>query len=534
MESGIFKRYRINTIRSSFSRFYTSNRSNYFKLLKNRVNDSENGYIRRLKRNSTSMVSVMRNGAESYLRMNKKFGKTLWQYFNSPFNVVFMTTNIFTFAGVVAFSTLIDIRHLHDTAVGRSLEHNQSQSSVPDGLLMMDTGLTRRHLYPMITTINPEHITLPELALDDVNEQLQTQNKALEFLKKKISEKASEIEKSEVVAVETPLSTYSIENVEISNKPSRVVDFKATKVKASLFNMLYAFEIYDDMLKDADSDKWYNKQWLKELNFFRNKYNIKNEEKLKFKPSLQSFYSSWRSEMHTKNKYSGRSVENFKLPKWTSYPGNLYHACNQLYENKMETVKDFQNYYENVKSDKFKKLLRMWFYDNYELINSNNTNDLKTMKIREAFYNEILTDCKQDSYLYDKYASIVLNPYNKRNQLLFNRIQTHRDKENNDAQVLKTIPVVEIDTLLNVLQGYITLQKTQKNLDYSKIFLRIVHMIKDNGYLSQDNHIGIQLCSDDQIILKRKKWLSKSRQDPKLYEELGKDPRIVDLLTQIS
>ncbi|SMN21604.1 similar to Saccharomyces cerevisiae YNR045W PET494 Mitochondrial translational activator specific for the COX3 mRNA, acts together with Pet54p and Pet122p [Maudiozyma saulgeensis] len=546
----MFSRNRTNgswtVIRLSLQRFHTTNRYSYFKQLKVRLRDSEGKYIRSLKRNTTSMVSVLRNGNQLSSPLNKGFGNTLWRYFNSPFNVVFMTTNIFAFAGIVAFSTLIDIRHLHNTAKIENNNHNhygqEHQLSSSDNYVLANPSNVRRHMYPMITTLTPSSLGVPELPIDITDESIsarqETQDKTLEMLERKVSEKTKELEEMEA---STPLKTYTVDDIEVNSKNKRVVDFNSTKIKAALFNMMYSFKIYEDIIIDTQSNKTHHKSWFEELLHFRNKQKdslATDSSKIgssSFRPTVTNFYDTWRSEYQKIEPQDGQIIENFTLPNWSQYPLPLKDSCNKLYENKMGGIDDFKSFYNSIKSNKFKKLIRMWYYDNYKMIKSPRSNDPKVMAQRETFYNELLKDSIHDPPTFVKYASIVLNPCNPRKDMLFNKIKL------DDNQMLQNqgsnIPVVQIETILNILQGYLTLQEEKKRtkiLNYNDTYLRIVHMIKENGYLTEQGNIGIQLCPDDQVIYSHRKWLSKNRQDPKLYDELGKDPRVLQLLSQIS
>lgn len=545
MEHVMFKRHRNQTplysIRLIVTRFYTTNRGSYFRLLKNRFRDTESNYIKSLKRNTTSMVSVMRNGNHLLnSSMNKKLGNTLWRYFNSPFNVVFMTTNIFAFAGIVAFSTLIDVRHLHNSNKIEDTQHHEIASH--DRYAMMNTGVIRRHLYPMVSTVSTRYIDVPELPVPlDYEAEIRNQNDTLEMLQEKITQRTQELEKIKTEKMEisikdisSPLPIYTLDKVDIDGKKIRIVDYNSSKIKASLFNMLYSFKIYEDMMKDDGLQNKYSKPWYDELKFFKNKQTemtTKNDEKYMFKPTVTNFYDSWRSTYQAAmQKDDSQSIENFTLPNWSQFPGALKDSCNVLYENKMNNVDDFQQFYENIKSNKFKKLVRMWFYDNYQNLKTSQSTNSNTTCKSETFYNELLKDSVYDPPTFIKYASVVLNPYNSRNKILFNNIKTETGNT--------TIPVVQMDTILNILEGFLLLQKEKKQkgkmLNYNDTYLRIIHMIKQNGYLRTKGDIGIQLCPDDQVICKNRKWLSKDRQDPKLYDELGKDPRVLQLLSQIS
>lgn len=543
----MFKRHRNQTplysVRLIVTRFYTTNRNSYFKLLKNRFRDAESNYIKSLKRNTTSMVSVIRNGNHLLnSSMNKKFGNTLWRYFNSPFNVVFMTTNIFAFAGIVAFSTLIDVRHLHHSNKIEDTQHHEIVSH--DKYAIMNTGVIRRHLYPMVSTVSTHHIDVPELPVPlDYEAKIKNQNKTLEMLQEKITQRTQELEKIKIDKMEetitnvsSPLQTYTLDNINIEGKKTRIVEYNSSKIKASLFNMLYSFKIYEDMMKDDELQNKYSKSWYEELKIFKNKQletDTKNDEKYIFKPTVTNFYDSWRSTYQTTlQKDNIQSIENFTLPNWSQFPGVLKDSCNALYENKMNNLDDFQQFYESIKSNKFKKLVRMWYYDNYQNLKTSQSTDTNVTCKKETFYNELLKDSVYDPPTFIKYASVVLNPYNSRNKILFNNIKTETDTEN------VTIPVVQMSTMLNILEGFLFLQNEKKQkgkiLNYNDTYLRIIHMIKKNGYLRTQGDIGIQLCPDDQIIYKNSNWLSKDRQDPKLYDELGKDPRVLQLLSQIS
>lgn len=535
-----------NVIRVSLQRFYTTNRGSYFKLLKFRLRDTESNYIRSLKRNTTSMVSVLRNGNHLHSSLNKGFGNTLWRYFNSPFNVVFMTTNIFAFAGIVAFSTLIDIRHLHNFTKIENSHHQYDQEHqlyTPDNYVLASPSNVRKHMYLMMTTLIPNSLTVPEIPINITDEEIvstpKSQDKTLEMLQRKVTEKTQELEDMEV---DTPFHTYNVEDIEINSKNKRVVDYNSAKIKADLFNMLYSFKIYEDVIVDTQANKHHQKLWFEELLHFRNKHKdvlATGSSKIdpSFRPTVTNFYDAWRTTYQKMEPRGGDLIENFTLPNWSQYPYSLKDSCNKLYENKMGGIDDFKSFYDSIKSNKFKKLIRMWYYDNYKLIKCRQSNDTNVMAQREEFYNELLKDSLHDPPTFVKYASIVLNPHNPRKDILFSKINPDDNQATQQRQHTNNIPVVQVETVLNILQGYLTLQQEKKRtkiLNYNNTYLRIVHMIKENGYLTDEGKIGIQLCPDDQVIYSHRKWLSKNRQDPKLYDRLGKDPHILQLLSQIT
>lgn len=291
------------------------------------------------------------------------------------------------------------------------------------------------------------------------------------------------------------------------------------------------------MVKDDELQKKYTKSWYNELNFFKDKQiktNTKEDEKYIFKPTVTNFYDSWRSSYQTEvQNDNSQSIENFTLPNWSQFPGALKESCNVLYENKMNNLDDFQQFYESIKSNKFKKLARMWYYDNYQNLKTSHYSDPNIPCKSEIFYNELLRDSVYDPPTFIKYASVVLNPNNSRSKAIFNSIKIETEKDNTID-----IPIVQMDTMLNILEGFLFLQNEKKQkgriLNYNDTYLRIIHMIKENGYLTTKGDIGVQLCPDNQVVYRNRKWFSKDRQDPKLYDELGKDPRVLQLLSQIS
>lgn len=528
-------------------RLYTTNRNTYLQQLKVRVRDTETSYVKRLKRSTTSMVSVFRNGSQGLGapgRMSKGMGGHLWQYFNSPFNVVFMTTNIFAFAGIVAFSTLIDIRHLHVEATkNQAVQPALAGSGHGSGMLMVNPGTIRRHMYPMVTTmVDPqtERVPLPELpeltpedqeALEHAEEQDQT----LEFLRRKISEKSKELAAARAetetavdvaTAVETPLQTYTEADIDIPTKPTRVLTRNSTDIKASLFHMLYSYEIFWSLLQDSNKDakasSFNSPEWGKEISEIRQ--NIPDFKG--FVQNLNMFYNAWNEEFQESGavgsaKSTPQSTENFAIPTWLPFPKRLQKSCKRLYANKLETVEDFQKFYEDTGSPQLKELLRMWFYDNYRQFQS------KDSRSSEFFYNELLNDTVKNPPVFKKYASVVLNPANQRSQKMFSKVKVDEEGK---------VPVVHLDTMVNLLQDYLKLKDDE---DRSDAYLRLVHMIKNNAYISPvDKGVYVQLCDDDKTKspsgwMSRLHGSSDKKAQSQLYEALGQDQRLVSLLKEL-
>lgn len=544
MDRTVQRRYRREFVRV-LRRLYTTNRNTYLQQLKVRVKESETSYVKRLKRGTTSMVSVLRNGSSGITapgHVYKGAGGRLWQYFNSPFNVVFMTTNIFAFAGIVAFSTLIDIRHLHGTA-GEQHQHQPALAGAGAGsgadpgssLAMVNPGTIRRHLYPMVTTIDPQTQAvplpeLPELSPEErnVQEQEEEQDQTLEFLRRKISEKSLQLAEAQAqatavdTAVETPLHTYTATEVNIPKKSTRVQALNATRNKASLFNMLYSYEIYRSLLQDSSESKtlsWRTKLWRKEVSALREDIG----DFMMFVPSLNNFYANWNEEFQATGgpgtaSAQPQSVENFGLPSWRTYPDRLRSMCNKLYSNNMETLDDFQQFYENTESRQLKELLQMWYYDNYKRLPP-----VKGNKSHELFYNELLGDAMSNPHMFKRYASVVLDPENKRSGMLFSSMRVDEgDKE----------PYVHLDTMVNVLQGYLQLE--QNGGDKSAAYLRLVQMLNDNVYMpTREKGVFVQLGSSGSVKSSRHWWLSRSKSHTQLDEALGSDPRLMSLLKEL-
>ena len=567
--------------------------------------------LRRLTHSDT--VSFSGQSAHSHarnrLRPNHGFpwisglGKTLWGYYNSPLNAIFVTTNVFAFAGTVAFATFMDMR-------------NHGYAS---GIPVYMTGVNHRSAGDIQSTgelederVYQEILRQQDKIMRDLRKRIDSKVEALRLLEKE-DNKVKNSEESEVVSENSsgsPLKSYSMESIEVSDKLGKIANYRSVILKASLFNMLYTYKLYEDVINEIStgmSSLNSQRSWLEEVKYLKEgaksilndsiegkqgqqqqQQDVKTDltTNLDLKPDVHMFYQMWgRCFDDLNSKMSANSLENFKLPNWTEYPPVLRNLCSQLYSNKMGTFNDFRSYYNKTSSRKYKKLLALWFYDNCKLLEPFDR-DSPDRNLNEDLYNEITKDFRDDTHIFEKYASILLNPGNPREIKFFRSravrvpdtedvegLNLYHHSDNNDDDIMRQtvmVPFVSLDTVLNIMEGYINLKRRgnheddlptqqveqaehqlrnqypEKNALYNDKLIRIVQMLKSDVILLQnkeqkntdDGDLKVQLCDDYELnLLNREaqrsndgKW---QRDKARCYEKLSREPRLIELLKQL-
>lgn len=561
----------------------------------------------------SDMVSLTGQPAHSHvgnrLRPNQGFpwisglGKTLWGYYNSPLNAIFVTTNVFAFAGTVAFATFMDMRN-----------HGYT-----NGIPVYMTGVNHRSAGDIQNTgelederVYQEILRQQDKIMRDLRKRIDSKVEALRLLEKEDGN-VKRTKKSEVVSEESsrsPLRSYSMESIEVSDKLGKIANYRSVILKASLFNMLYTYKLYEDVINEISTGKSSMNNprgWLEEVQYLKEgakpilndalegkqgqqQQEIKTDitTNLDLKPNVHTFYQMWERYFDdVTSRVSVNSLENFKLPDWNEYPPVLRDLCSQLYSNKMGTFNDFRSYYNKTNSKKYRKLLALWFYDNCRLLESFDK-DAPNRNLNEDLYNEITQDFKNDTSIFEKYASILLNPGNPREIKFFRsravkvpsaeNIESldlyhhHRNHhldavaDNGDDTLKQTVmvPFVSLNTVLNIMEGYINLKRgrsgengfsqqqqqsrnqyPEKNALYNDKLIRIVQMLKSDVILLQNKEqkntdegdLKVQLCDDYELNLLHGtsrsddgKW---QRDRARCYEKLSREPRLIELLKQL-
>lgn len=453
------------------------------------------------------------------LILNQKrpgFVRTLWGYFNSPGNAMFVTTNIMTFAALVTYNTIANIRH--EQIMEQQLLATQLLGPQPS----YDPRFEDEIMFPNHSDTRDPNITDQQSFLTPV------ENIKIENLD---TERANEVEKVkeeiEEDIMDSPLPIYTEKDI-VLQKTRTVSRVNSLIAKHSLFSLFHAYCLYEDIIKDdwinakkevlksENRNDNNNNEWGNEVNRLRNLSLPLLKQIYEQQKPLGTFYRIW----NTKDKVDSSQlteIYKFKIPQWNIYPGLMRYVCNNLYHNKLETLKDLDTFYKTMKTPNMKRLFRMWLYDHIHLlkrVNDDIWNEyMFTVLIRDSFQNN-------DIISFKKYSSILLNPENTRGKLFFS----------NSKQLQS--PQVHIDTLLNVFEDYLVLQHQQQqktgidedNSLYEDTFLRMVQLIKYNGYVTKNKTVKV-LLRDDHIPLE-------SSQQRKYFEVLSNNERLRSVLNE--
>lgn len=418
--------------------------------------------------------------------------KTLWGYFNAPGNKLFVTTNVVSFIGIVTYNTLVN-NNVHD-----------------------------RLFEERLLASNYEVIRNRMSVLDELND------KKFKSLENELQQKVEELSKISSGLVETknpnvptttsenyntspdgPINTYSTK--QFSKVPlGKMASNNSTLAKASLFHMFYAFQLYESVINEEfqlmNETSW-NNEVIK-------LYKDNKEILAGASENMHLFYSLWRDDSNQIFTDFG-STKNFQLPNWNTYPRNLQNICKELHSNNLESIENFDRLYSRITDIQLKQLVRLWFYDNTRLFRSSSD-----WKFNEKLYVKILHDCCNDPNLYRKYASIVLNPKNPRNESFFER-----------NSMYPSTRYIHLSTLIDVLQGYVLLRENSRSAnDYNLELLRIVHMLKTHG-TTVNNKNNFQ-NPDVRILLDDVKM--RPQEQNNCFDQLRNNTRLLELLQSIS
>ena len=237
------------------------------------------------------------------------------------------------------------------------------------------------------------------------------------------------------------------------------------------------------------------------------------------------FYDLWNKNFD-KIVTSPEKVQNFQLPNWSKSPTILKFICTELHDNSLKTLGEFKQFYGKVRSNEVKKLLGLWLYD-HSFLFPHNIYDNRT---EEDFYDILINDSMQDNKIFQKYSSIVMNPYNERTQLFFPNV--------NSPSVNKPVPSISLETYTRLLKGYINLQETGCKYDYNDNIFKLISILKLNCVLQRNKkkHAGpsvrILLPRDED----RSQILGTISQAEKrtCYQILSKNRDVIRLLKRIS
>ncbi|CCE65780.1 hypothetical protein TPHA_0M02060 [Tetrapisispora phaffii CBS 4417] len=439
-------------------------------------------YSRRIRRSGLFSMRFKHNTLLYISKNDYSATNILWKYFNAPGNVLFVTTNIVTFTGMVAYNTCVS---------------NGKENALDENILSIQTALEKGpntsegislNDYPIIDSELERYLPLRTEYPPNIN--------AVPELDRK------EVEETEM----SPFKTITKEDLQLEGT-ARTVNFESQLAKLSIFNLLYSYYMYKSVLYNIkgrnkpNEGKFYNtfNLWHKETEEMSEQYLASEAgESSVDKIPLNGFYSLWKTNF-TNSIKSFSEVQNLKLPNWRIYPKNLQKLCESLYNNDMTIIADFAEFYHELNDDKYKEvrnLLRLWLYDNMTLFketnskskifsNSSKYNLRKIKHANEIFYNELLDDSKDDITLFLKYSSIALNSQNKnRRNFMFPKLLIDSEKDNNSVTIQIDVPTISLETLLNVLDGFVRL-KENKGIDCHDSIVKIISMLKKDCILSK-------------------------------------------------
>lgn len=405
-------------------------------------------------------------------------GGLLWKYFNAPGNVMFVTFNIITFAGLVTFNSLISAQRRQVFEL-RLIEAQNNMVIQSMGTLKNSTS---EAIPTLKSNTKDEHVVKPKS--------------------------------------DSPIHEYTFDEIELSSKPSRLTTYDSQVAKMSLFHMMYAYFL----MKHVTSNGTTNPKsilWDEEIKIIQEMLsNVDGAAKQAGRDKLlRFFYSSWRKEFGSLFDNLHKS-QKFHFPDWKYYPENMRYACSNLYKNDMHTIDDFAQFYESIQPKELKRLLRFWFADNLTLISPSVNGN------KEDFYRTLIKDSYGDDPLFQKYSSILWNA-DSRKRFFF---PTYADKQ------LRT---ASIDTILTVLQGYIILHE-KKGIRHNAEIIRLISMIKKDCVIAKNQTgkgVRIFLPTDtrtDLIDDEFEHYDRMLRDRQKCYELVSRNPKVIKLLDKIS
>lgn len=422
--------------------------------------------------------------------------RILWRYFNAPGNITFVTVNIVTFAGIVTYDSLISPTREH----------------------MLEEKL---FIVQNIPTCGED--TSFKKSYEDKNNDL-----CSEELQKRLDEVAENKTLEDRTSQESPLPVYSASSLYLERKGPQLAAYNSQVAKMSIFHMMYAYFLCKHVISDGSltystSPYLESEFWKKEVELLRNKDLPKHDSNNKShgdegRGFMNAFYSSWKHDFS--NVFTNlHKSQRFHFPDWKYYPGNLRYICRKLYSNEMTTVEDFKQFYDAIESRDLKRLLRIWFYDYSHLVKPIKGN-------MESFYGTLVQDCHADDVLFNKYSSILLNPTNPRKYLFFTK------------HGIRDVPSASMDTVLCVLQGYVSLHEKQGKQHYDSI-VRLISMMRKDCFLVKHGK-GSNSYREVRVILPKDEerqqleLLTRNLERKKCYQLVSNNPTAVKLLDMIS
>lgn len=404
-------------------------------------------YSNKVKRRNLSFFRNRYNGLVPNVK-DETIPKTLWKYFNAPGNVMFVTTNIVTFTGIVAYHSYVSSgreRILDEKilAIQTSIANDSNWNT------RLDSGGSKR--------VKKIKEILPAVSKKNISEDIE----------------------------ESPFEEYFANKI-LLEKSGKIVSFNSQFAKISLFNLLYSYYLYKDVVlgfnKKNKDPELLSKVWKSEVTTIQNDIQKKSSMATIKKIPINGFYELWREDF-TKSLSNISESKVFNFPNWSVYPRHLQFMCEMLHDNNMNDIEDFKDFYHtfNDKSNELRKILRFWLFDNLNLINKNkNKNSRINNSKNESFYNELLSDSIHDDQLFMKYASILLDPKKSMKRRIF--FPSYSINYDNAVEV----PSASLDTLLNVLNGFIKIKELQ-GVEHHNSIIKLISLLKKDCILSEND-----------------------------------------------
>ncbi|QLL31126.1 hypothetical protein HG536_0A09430 [Torulaspora globosa] len=411
--------------------------------------------------------------------------RILWKYFNAPGNVMFVTMNIVTFAGIVTYSSLVSAHR------ERVLEE---RFYLTQGALEQETLWAREHQQ------NEQEIC--RIQGDETQDV--TEDAAMDL---------------EDATASSALPEYISSDISLP-KAGKCDTYSSQMAKMSLFHMFYAYSLCKQVAFNSVGREDRSEQWTREVESLRKQQELHSggrNTKMNTRAFTDTFYSSWRADFA--EVFAGLTKsQQFHFPDWKHYPFDLRYICKTLYTGEMNTIEDFQNFYDSIDAWELKRLLRLWLYDYSHLIKPT------TGKDKELFYQRLIQDCHNDNRLFCKYSSMLLDPASPCKNLFF--------------RPCRAIPSASIKTVLDVLQEYISLNELRGIAHYDAI-IRIVSMIRTDCVMSRSKsdpksaqQVRILLPTDGDRAQLQAEVSQEERK--KCFQLVKRNPQTVRLLTAIA
>lgn len=380
----------------------------------------------------------------------------VWNYFRSPGNITFVTTNIVTFVGIVTYDTFVaanEERIFEDrlAAARLSLEREEKERQfIPrDDTQRQDEDALVIRQEREIARIDDQIEVLRQIELKRAELEERRQ------LDAELKEAQEQLDQDTV----SPELTYKDVKVERHS----VMDLASQRVRMSLFQMVYSFYSYKSaLLTGPERDTV---------------------------PDMDQFYAFWNEKYNTLKLDDSRVAE-FKLPNWTDYPNLMKSFCFLLHEHAHITrLTDFETLYHSVDSYEIKRLLRLWLYDNWFQLKGPSSPQL---------FKELVHDSRKDRPLLSKYMSVITQD-NPRALLFF--------------PLHNKTPTVPLDTVIDLLDT-----ATRSNDSHSTI--KLISLLKHNCYMDRDSIKLAMAPTTPQQQNKCYRYLSQNKRLTEILESL--------------